>query len=104
MKLQADPTVVFANQSFDVQRVLTADKEVDSPYNTYMYKGLPPGPICLVTPTAIDAVLNYTKHNFIYFCAKADFSGYSHFTNDYTVHQKNAKAYQSALNKRGIKR
>lgn len=104
MKLQADPTIVFANGNFDVQRVLSADKEIDSPYNTYRYKGLPPGPICLVNPSAIDAVLNYTKHNFTYFCAKADFSGYSNFTNDYKVHMKNARAYQEALNKKGIKR
>lgn len=104
MRLQADPTVVFANGNFEVQRVLTADKEMDSPYNTYMYKGLPPGPICLVSTQAIDAVLNYTKHNFIFFCANCDFSGYSLFTADYDVHQKNARAYQDALNKRGIKR
>lgn len=104
MKLQADPTVVFANGNFDVQRVLSADKETDSPYNTYRYKGLPPGPICLVNPSAIDAVLNYNKHNYTYFCAKADFSGYSNFTNDYKVHMKNAAAYQEALNKKGIKR
>jgi UPF0755 protein len=104
MRLQADPTVVFANGNFEVQRVLTADKEIDSPYNTYMYKGLPPGPICLVSTQAIDAVLNYTKHNFIFFCANCDFSGYSLFTADYDVHQKNARAYQDALNKKGIKR
>ncbi len=104
MKLQADPTIVFANQNFDVQRVLSADKDIDSPYNTYMYKGLPPGPICLVTTGAIDAVLNYTKHDYIFFCAKCDFSGYSKFTSDYAEHQKNAKEYQNALNQRGIKR
>ncbi len=104
MRLQADPTVVFANGNFDVQRVLSADKEIDSPYNTYRYKGLPPGPICLVNPSTIDAVLNFTKHNYTYFCAKADFSGYSNFTNDYKVHMKNAAAYQEALNKKGIKR
>ena len=104
MKLQADPTIVFANGNFDVQRVLSVDKEIDSPYNTYKYKGLPPGPICLVNPSTIDAVLNYTKHNYTYFCAKSDFSGCSSFTNDYSAHQKNAKAYQDALNKKGIKR
>lgn len=104
MKLQADPTIVFANGNFDVQRVLSADKEIDSPYNTYRYKGLPPGPICLVNPSTIDAVLNYTKHNYTYFCAKPDFSGYSNFTNDYKVHMKNASAYQAALNQKGIKR
>jgi len=104
MKLQADPTIVFANQNFEVQRVLSIDKEIDSPYNTYMYKGLPPGPICLVQPSTIDAVLNYTKHNHTFFCAKPDFKGYSNFTNNYSVHQKNAKAYQETLNKKGINR
>lgn len=104
MRLQADPTIVFANGNFDVQRVLSADKEINSPYNTYKYNGLPPGPICLVYPSTIDAVLNYSKHNYTYFCAKPDFSGFSCFTNDYSVHQKNAKAYQDALNKKGIKR
>ena len=104
MKLQADPTVVFANGNFDVQRVLSADKDADSPYNTYRYKGLPPGPICLVNPSTIDAVLNYSKHNYTYFCAKSDFSGYSNFTNDYKVHMKNASSYQAALNQKGIKR
>ena len=104
MKLQADPTVVFANKNFDIQRVLSADKDIDSPYNTYKYKGLPPGPICLVNDNAIDAVLNYSNHHYIYFCAKPDFSGFSNFTSDYAIHQKNAKAYQDALNKKGIKR
>lgn len=102
MRLQADPTIVFANEKFDAQRVLAADKEIDSPYNTYKYKGLPPGPIALVSTSVIDAVLNFEKHNYTYFCAKPDFSGYSDFTNDYNVHLKNAKAYQEALNKRGI--
>jgi UPF0755 protein len=104
MKLQADPTIVFANQSFEVQRVLSSDKDIDSPYNTYMYKGLPPGPICLVTTAAVDAVLNYSKHDYIFFCAKCDFSGYSKFTSDYAEHQKNAREYQNALNQKGIKR
>ena len=104
MKLQADPTIVFANGNFEVHRVLSADKDIDSPYNTYMYKGLPPGPICLVNPSTIDAVLNYTKSNYLFFCAKPDFSSYSSFSNSYEVHQKNAKAYQEALNKKGIKR
>jgi UPF0755 protein len=104
MKLQADPTIVFANGKFDVRRVLSVDKEIDSPYNTYKYKGLPPGPICLVKPSVIDAVLNYSKHNYTYFCANPDFSGTSCFTNDYKVHMKNASAYQQALNKKGIKR
>ncbi|MBS1637023.1 MAG: endolytic transglycosylase MltG [Bacteroidetes bacterium] len=104
MRLQADPTIVFANGNFDVQRVLNADKGIDSPYNTYKYKGLPPGPICLVSDQAIDAVLNYEKHNYTYFCANPDFSGYSRYTSDYKVHMKNAQAYQDALSKKGIKR
>lgn len=104
IKLQADPTLVFANGNFDAQRVLKADKDIDSPYNTYRYKGLPPGPIALVSEQAIDAVLNYTRHSYIYFCAKPDFSGYSCYTSDYSEHQKNAQAYQDALNKKGIRR
>lgn len=104
MRLQADPTIVFANGNFEIQRVLSIDKEIDSPYNTYKYKGLPPGPICLVNPSTIDAVLNYTKHNYTYFCANPDFTGTSCFTSDYNVHLKNARAYQEALNKKGIKR
>ncbi len=104
IRLQADPTLVFANGNFDAQRILKADKDIDSPYNTYRYKGLPPGPIALVSEQALDAVLNYTRHNYIYFCAKPDFSGYSVYTNDYNEHQKNAQAYQDALNRKGIKR
>jgi UPF0755 protein len=104
MLLQADPTLKFANKNYEVQRVTNADKEIDSPYNTYKYKGLPPGPICLVTTQAIDAVLNYTKHNFVFFCARPDFSGYSDFASTYEQHQRNAGAYQRALDKKGIMR
>jgi UPF0755 protein len=104
MYLQADPTLKFANRNFDVQRVTNADKETDSPYNTYKYKGLPPGPISLVTAEAIDAVLNYSKHNFIFFCAKPELNGYSDFSSTYEQHCKYADAYQKALDKRGIKR
>jgi UPF0755 protein len=104
MPLQADPTLKFANNNHDVQRVTNADKEIDSPYNTYKYKGLPPGPICLVKTQAIDAVLNYSKHSYIFFCAKPDFSGYSDFTSSYDAHCKNASNYQKALDKRGIHR
>lgn len=104
MLLQADPTLKFANKNFEVQRVTNADKEIDSPYNTYKYKGLPPGPICLVTTQAINAVLNYTHHNFVFFCARPDFSGFSDFAATYEQHQRNADAYQKALNKKGIMR
>ena len=104
MPLQADPTLKFANKNFDVQRVTNADKEIDSPYNTYKNKGLPPGPICLVYTSSIDAVLNYEAHNFIFFCAKPDFSGFSVFSATYDQHLKHAQAYQDALDKKGIKR
>lgn len=104
MLLQADPTLKFANKNFEVQRVTNADKEIDSPYNTYKNKGLPPGPICLVLPQSIDAVLNFDKSNYIFFCARPDFSGYSDFASTYEQHQRNADAYQKALNKKGIMR
>jgi UPF0755 protein len=104
MPLQADPTLKFANNNFDATRVLDQDKEINSPYNTYKYKGLPPGPICLVYTQSIDAVLNYTKHNYIYFCAKPSLNGYSDFSETYSQHQKYALAYQKQMNKRGIYR
>ncbi len=104
MLLQADPTLKFANKNYDAQRLTNADKEIDSRYNTYKYKGLPPGPICLVRTQSIDAVLNNVKHNFIFFCAKPDFSGYSDFSTTYAQHVRYATAYQKALDKRGIKR
>ena len=104
MKLQADPTVVYALGDFTVKRVLNADTRIDSPYNTYMYAGLPPGPICLPSKNSIDAVLNYKKHTYIYFCAKEDFSGYHNFATTYDEHLKNAAKFQKALNERGISR
>lgn len=104
IKLDADPTLKFANKNFDAQRVLNVDKEIDSPYNTYRYKGLPPGPICLVNVNSIDAVLNYTKHKYIFFCAKPSLNGYSDFSETYEKHLKYAAAYQAEMNRRGINR
>ncbi len=104
MLLQADPTVKFALGDFSIQRVLTADLRIDSPYNTYKYRGLPPGPINLPTIASIDAVLNYEKHDYIYMCAKEDFSGYHRFAEDLTTHNKNARLLHRALNKRNIYR
>ncbi len=104
MRLEADPTLKFANRNFNVTRVLNVDKEINSPYNTYRYKGLPPGPICLVTTQAIDATLNYGRHNFIFFCAKPQLNGFSDFSSTYAQHRKYAQAYQRALNKIGIRR
>ncbi len=104
MPLQADPTLKFANKNYDAQRVYDCDKEVNSPYNTYRFKGLPPGPICLVNQQAIDATLNYSKHNFIFFCAKPALNGFSDFSSTYEQHKKYASAYQKAMDKIGISR
>ena len=102
-RLEADPTLVFAVGDYSINRVLKIYKEIDSPYNTYMYGGLPPGPICLPTMASINAVLNYTKHNYMYFCAKDDFSGYHSYAATYDQHLVNARRFQKALDKRGIK-
>lgn len=83
-----------------MKRVLTVHTKIDSPYNTYLYKGLPPGPICVPSISSIDAVLNYKKHNYMFFCAKADFSGYHVFSRTLAEHNRHAKAYQQALSKR----
>jgi len=104
MRLQADPTLIFAQQDFSIRRVRKGDKEIDSPYNTYKYKGLPPGPIYMTTKAYIDAVLDVEDHEYMYFCAKADFSGYHAFAKSFDTHLKNAREFQRALNKRGIER
>jgi UPF0755 protein len=95
--LQADPTLVFAVGDFTLKRVLNEHKEIDSPYNTYKYPGLPPGPINMPEIKSIDAVLNHKVHNYYYMCAKEDFSGHHNFTNDYNEHLRNAARYQQAL-------
>jgi UPF0755 protein len=102
MPLQADPTLIWATGDFSIRRVLDVHKNIDSPYNTYKHKGLPPGPICLPYSSTIDAVLYHPKHQYLYFCAKPDLSGYSLFAKDYKEHQRNACKYQEALNKRKI--
>jgi UPF0755 protein len=95
--LQADPTLVYAVGDFTLKRVLNEHKEVDSPYNTYKYRGLPPGPVNMPEIFALDAVLNYTKSNYLYMCAKEDFSGRHNFTHSYQQHLNNAQRYQRAL-------
>ncbi|MGJ1387872.1 endolytic transglycosylase MltG [Sphingobacterium spiritivorum] len=104
MLLQADPTVIFANQDFTIRRVLNKHLRVVSPYNTYLNRGLPPGPISLPTIASIDAVLNYEHHDFIYMVAKEDFSGYHNFSRTETEHLAYARKYQQALNDRNIKK
>lgn len=99
MLLQADPTLIYAAGDFSIKRVLNRHKEIDSPYNTYMYAGLPPGPINFPTIHSIDAVLNYKDHNYLYMCAKEDFSGYHYFTASLNQHLNNARKFQQALNK-----
>jgi UPF0755 protein len=102
MKLESDPTLIFALKDFSLKRVLNKDKKVLSPYNTYKNKGLPPGPICMPSINAIDAVLNFDKHNYIFMCAKEDLSGYHNFAVTYKKHLKNARRYQKMLSKKKI--
>lgn len=100
--LQADPTVKFAVNDFSIRRVLNEHLEVDSPYNTYRYSGLPPGPVRCASKPALEAVLKAEKHDYLFFVAKADFSGYHHFSRTLSEHNRYAAAYRRELNKRRI--
>jgi len=100
--LQADPTIKYAMGNFQIKRVLTEYLTVDSPYNTYKYAGLPPGPINFPDIASVDAVLNAEHHDYMYFCAKEDFSGYHNFARSLAEHNRNAARYQNALNKSEI--
>lgn len=102
MLLQADPTVKFALGDITVNRILRADLDIDSPYNTYRNPGLPPGPIVIPPLQAIDAVLNAEEHDYIFFSAREDFSGYHRFARTLSEHNRNARLYQNALNERRI--
>ncbi len=110
MKLEADPTVIYAVklQSNDfnkvIKRVLNKDLDTDSPYNTYMYEGLPPGPIAMPDITALEAVLNPAQHNYIYFCASVTRFGYHEFAVTAAQHEVNRQKYVSWISKQGIKR
>ena len=102
IKLQADPTLIFAMGDYTIKRVLYEHMQVDSPYNTYKYAGLPPGPINLPSIAAIEAVLNYEKSDYLYFCANPDFTGNHIFARSLSQHNKNARLLHLALNKKKI--
>lgn len=101
--LQADPTVKYAMQDFGLRRILYKHLKYPSPYNTYINKGLPPSPICMPGKNAIDAVLDFEKHDYIFFCARPTFDGYHNFARTLREHNANARAYSAELNRRKIK-
>ncbi|MDD5571995.1 MAG: endolytic transglycosylase MltG [Bacteroidales bacterium] len=102
-ELEADPTLKFALNDFTIKRILNKHKDIVSPYNTYMHKGLPPGPICIPSASSISSVLNYAKHGYIYFCAREDFSGYHNFAKTPEQHLINAGKYQRKLDELNIR-
>jgi UPF0755 protein len=104
IRLESDPTVIFAENDFTIHRVLSRYLTINSPYNTYLHTGLPPGPIMMPSVNAVNAVLNYKQSDYIYMCAKEDFSGYHNFTDNLAQHKINAHKFQEALNERNIKR
>lgn len=103
MQLQADPTVKFAVGDFGLRRILYKHLEIESPYNTYKVAGLPPGPICLPFKSAIEAVLNPASHDYIFMCAKDDFSGYHNFARTPQQHAINRQKYIRAIEREGIR-
>jgi UPF0755 protein len=102
MKLESDPTIIFALHDFTIHRVLNKDLTVNSPYNTYTHTGLPPGPVMMPSINALNSVLDYQKNDYLYMCAKADFSGYHAFATNQADHLVNAHAFQKALSERHI--
>ncbi len=109
MKLQSDPTVVYSiknkyGNQYRINRVLNKYLKIDSKFNTYLYKGLPPNPITIPSISSILSVLNPDENDYLYMCAKDDFSGYHNFTNNYNDHKINAKLFQKALDKKGVKK
>ena len=103
MPLQADPTVKFAVGDFALKRVLNSHLESESPYNTYKYLGIPPGPICTPSIPSIDAVLSNERHDYLYFCARVEMDGKHHFSKSLSEHNSYASSYHRALNARGIR-
>lgn len=101
--LEADPTVKYAVGDFSLRRILNSHLQTDSPYNTYLYPGIPPGPICTPSITSIDAVLTPKNHDYMFFCARVDGSGYHHFSKTLTQHNAYAREYHRMLNQRGIR-
>jgi UPF0755 protein len=101
--LQADPTIKYALGDFAIQRILKRHLEIDSPYNTYLYSGLPPGPLRIPSLHGLEGVLNYQKHNYLYMCAKEDFSGRHNFAVTLSEHNRNAERWHDELNRRGIR-
>ena len=101
--LQADPTVKYAVGDFTLKRILNKHLEVDSPYNTYKYAGLPPGPIRIPELNVVEAVLNPGEHDYIYMCAKPDYSGEHAFAKTLAEHNRNADIYHTFLNQEKIK-
>ena len=104
MPLQADPTLKYAAGDPTIRRVLDKHKSIESPYNTYKYLGLPPTPIAMPDMAAIEGVLNYEKHNYLYFCARAEMDGRHNFARTLAEHNKNAKEYHRALDKLKIRK
>jgi len=104
MKLGADPTIKFAMRNFELRRIYTKYTKTESPYNTYLYAGLPPGPICTPTEQTLTAVLEAPKTDYLFFVAKPDLQGFSNFAATYKEHLQYRKLYQDALDKRmGVK-
>lgn len=101
--LQADPTVKYAMQDFQLRRILKKHLKYPSPYNTYVTKGLPPSPIAMPSKDAIEAVLDFEQHDYIFFCARPEFDGHHNFARTYSEHLANARAYSRELDRRKIK-